>query len=188
MLGRAFDVIRIFRRSLDLNQGKQSKGKFTQFKDLYFPKGCGSLDFDLTKQLPQSRSRGSDIDNFIGAAQTLNEQFLPAPRNVPVRRTGNKNDGFYYPDFSGRYIHDNRGQYIPDNRGLYVHIPGPDGPPALPYVHISGPFGPNGNLLRYQMLLLSKIIATKFHFTLKVAKDQAVEQDLVAEQGQEVHK
>lgn len=46
-----------------------------------------------------------------------------------------------------RYIHDNRGAYIPDNRGLYVHIPGPDGPPALPYLHVVGPeggFGPDG--------------------------------------------
>ena len=95
-----------------------------------------------------------DFDN-IAAAQTLNEQVLPAPRNNDqginnpgAYRRGNKNDGFYYPDYSGRYIHDNRGQYIPDNRGLYVHIPGPDGPPALPYDHVTGANGPNGNLVQ----------------------------------------
>lgn len=142
-------------RSFDLKNGKQSKGKFTQFKDLIFPKGCGSLDFDLQvkRQIIQQispharsfRALPSNIDEIIPSAQTVNEQFAAPPRSFnTVRRTGNRNDGFYYPDFSGRYIHDNRGQYIHDNRGLYVHIPGPDGPPAVPYEHITGPNGPNG--------------------------------------------
>jgi hypothetical protein len=141
------------RRSIDLKNGK--RGKFTQLKDLYFPKGCGSLEFDLEKNSdylhqqisPQARSFRSTIDDLdaddelIPAAQTLNQQFVPAPQQFnsgQVRRSGNKNDGFYYPDYSGRYIHDNRGAYIHDNRGLYVHIPGPDGPPAEPYRHVIG--------------------------------------------------
>lgn len=139
-----------------MTEGKQSKGKFTQVKDLYFPKGCGSLNFQLVEKsdivklispLARSFSSPSHLtdSDYAGAAQNLNEQFADAPAGfAQARRSGNKNDGFYYPDFSGRYIHDNRGQYIPDNRGLYVHIPGPDGPPALPYEHVIGPFGPDG--------------------------------------------
>lgn len=146
-------------RTLELNDGRQSNGKFTSVKDLYFPKGCGSLAFDFVQRSqvlqqisPLARSFrtqaggiDSDFDN-IPSAQTLNEQFAAPPSNFASGkvRTGNRNDGFYYPDYSGRYIHDNRGQYIPDNRGLYVHIPGPDGPPALPYEHVIGPNGPNG--------------------------------------------
>lgn len=147
-------------RSLDLKNGKQSKGKLTQFKDLYFPKGCGSLDFDQQHQQKrqifeqispfarsfQTSSAALDGDyELVPSAQTVNERFADAPQSFKSnKRLGNKNDGFYYPDTSGRYIHDNRGQYIHDNRGLYVHIPGPDGPPALPYEHVIGPNGPNG--------------------------------------------
>lgn len=104
-------------RSLDLNNGRQSRGKFTQFKDLYFPKGCASLEFDLQQQRairhpistlaksfkPPSDDLDSDDDN-VPSAQTLNEQFAPAPSQFTnQRRSGNKNDGFYYPDYSGRY-------------------------------------------------------------------------------------
>lgn len=102
--------------SFDLNAGEQSKGKFTHYKDLYFPKGCGSLKLDLLKKAhlfnqlsTQSRIIGAssapddDFYDNVGAAQTLNEQFVPAPRSFnsggPPRRSGNKNDGFYYPDF-----------------------------------------------------------------------------------------
>jgi hypothetical protein len=173
---RIFNNLFKIHRSLNLKNGKQSKGKFTQVKDLYFPKGCGSLEFELVKKsdifqqispLARSfRSRATDIDSeleLIPSAQNVNEQFALPPRNFNnnnqnqnrndntnrdsgsyTRRSGNKNDGFYYPDFTGRYIHDNRGQYIHDNRGLYVHIPGPDGPPALPYDHITGPEGGEG--------------------------------------------
>jgi hypothetical protein len=103
---------------LDLSEGKQSKGKFTQFKDLYFPKGCGSLEFELLQKnfskpqiSPLARSfrlPSDDLesdDETIPSAQTLNEQFVPAPREFKaiIRiRTGNRNDGFYYPDYSGR--------------------------------------------------------------------------------------
>lgn len=112
------------RRPFDLKNGKQSKGKFTHFKDLTFPKGCGSIDFDLQlksailQQIsPLARSFQAPSTNFddidyIPSAQTLNEQFAPAPQSFSVRRMGNKNDGFYYPDFSGRYIHDNRGEHL----------------------------------------------------------------------------
>jgi hypothetical protein len=88
----------------------------------------------------------SDYDSIIPSAQNVNERFERPPSGFggQSRREGNNREGFYYPDFSGRYIHDNRGQYIPDNRGLYVHIPGPDGPPAIPYMHVVGPNGPNG--------------------------------------------
>jgi hypothetical protein len=43
-------------------------------------------------------------DEIIPSAQTLNEQFAPAPAgfNSGRPRSGNKNDGFYYPDYSGR--------------------------------------------------------------------------------------
>lgn len=178
-------------RSLNLKSGKQSKGKFTQFKDLYFPKGCGSLNFELLKRSEvfeqisplarsfRSPSSASDSEiELIPSAQNVNEQFALPPRSFNnnnnnqnqvnnnnnnrdsgsyVRRSGNKNDGFYYPDFTGRYIHDNRGQYIHDNRGLYVHIPGPDGPPALPYDHLIGPeggFGPNGGFGKKNLMLI----------------------------------
>lgn len=108
-----------------------------------------------------AKESDSEIE-LIPSAQNVNEQFALPPRSFNnindntqnqfnnnnnrdngnyVRRSGNKNDGFYYPDFTGRYIHDNRGQYVHDNRGLYVHIPGPDGPPALPYDHVIGPEG-----------------------------------------------
>lgn len=104
-------------RTLDLNAGEQSKGKFTHYKDLYFPKGCGSLKLELLKKnhlLKQiSRSKGfgvsaTDDDYYdqVGAAQSLNEQFVSAPGsfgNPQPRRTGNKNDGFYYPDY--RFVH-----------------------------------------------------------------------------------
>lgn len=110
-----------------MKNGKQSRGKFTQFKDLYFPKGCGSLDIDLLqkhqilKQIsPQARSfkapsKHIDIEHDnIPSAQTLNEIFAPAPQtfsfdNVPFnsesRRSGSKSEGFYYPDLSGRFVY-----------------------------------------------------------------------------------
>lgn len=102
---------------MDLSDGKQSRGKFTQFKDLYFPKGCGSLEFDLQQRQINVRHQispfaqtfksslddmDSDDDN-VPSAQTLNEQFAPAPERFSgQRRQGNKNEGFYYPDYSGR--------------------------------------------------------------------------------------
>lgn len=98
-------------RTINLDDGEQSKGRFTQFKDLLFPKGCGSLGFDFSKPLKRGSGYAAsenyaDFDN-VGAAQTLNEQFADAPGSF-AKRTGNRRDGFYYPDFSGRYIHDNR--------------------------------------------------------------------------------
>lgn len=104
-------------RSLDLTNGKQSRGRSTQFKDLYFPKGCGSLEFELLQKntirhpvSPLARSIKAPYDDLdtedevIPSAQTLNEQFAPAPRrfNDGRPRSGNKNDGFYYPDYTGR--------------------------------------------------------------------------------------
>jgi hypothetical protein len=95
---------------LNLKNGKQSRGKFTQFKDLHFPKGCGSLEFELLQKnhvrqhvSPLARTFKTALDSLenedeiIPSAQTLNEQFAPAPRGF------NKNDGFYHPDFSGRW-------------------------------------------------------------------------------------
>ena len=101
---------------MDLRDGKQSRGKFTQFKDLYFPKGCGSLEFDLQQKVsvrhqisPNARTFKTPIvdlesdDDNVPSAQTLNEQFAPAPDQFSGQsRRGNKNDGYYYPDYSGR--------------------------------------------------------------------------------------
>jgi hypothetical protein len=127
------------------------------------------------------------------SAQNVNEQFALPPRSFndnrdrnSNRRTGNKNDGFYYPDFTGRYIHDNRGQYIHDNRGLYVHIPGPDGPPALPYDHIIGPeggvggfggVGDGGELGEMKKLVTSTMILIRFKAAL-AQEDQEGQEDL----------
>jgi hypothetical protein len=105
---------------LNLNKGKQSKGKFTHLKDLYFPKGCGSQEFDLilkreiVKQIsPFARSfslptlSDKDID-LLPSAQTINENIRP------IRASGN--NGQYIPDNRGFYVHDNRGVYVHDNR------------------------------------------------------------------------
>lgn len=100
---------------MDLKNGKQSRGKFTRFKDLHFPKGCGSLEFDLEHVSSFARSFSlptsdhSDIyddDPLISSAQTINEEFVVAPSsfNNERRRTGKKSDGFYYHDNRGRYV------------------------------------------------------------------------------------
>lgn len=112
---RNIQWILLILRSFDLNAGEQSKGKFTHYKDLYFPQGCGSLKLDLLKKshilkkvsplsrsISESSTPDDDYYDNVAAAQTLNEQILAAPRsfnNAPVRRTGNRNDGFYYPDY-----------------------------------------------------------------------------------------
>lgn len=99
-------------RSLDLKNRKQSRGKFTKIKDLHFPKGCGSLEFDLqisplAKSFSLPTSKYNDIyddDPLISSAQTINEEFVVAPSsfNNGKRRTGKKSDGFYYHDPRGR--------------------------------------------------------------------------------------
>lgn len=114
---------------MNLHKGKQSKGKFTQLKDLYFPKGCGSQEFDLvvkreiqkqispfarTFRLPTYADR--DID-LLPSAQTLNQQIIQ-----DVNRQNRANSGQYVPDTRGYYVHDDRGVYIHDNRFLISKI------------------------------------------------------------------
>jgi hypothetical protein len=116
-------------RSLNLNKGKQSKGKFTQLKDLYFPKGCGSQEFDwevkreVKKQIsPFARTFSSralsdrDID-LLPSAQTINQEII-----ADVNRQKRYNTGQYIPDPRGYYVHDTRGVYIHDNRFLISNI------------------------------------------------------------------
>lgn len=110
-------------RSLNLSKGKQSKGKFTQLKDLYFPKGCGSQEFDwevkreVKKQIsPRARSFSarslSDLElDLLPAAQNINQEII-----ADVNRQKRTNNGQYIPDTRGLYMHDNRGVYIHDNR------------------------------------------------------------------------
>lgn len=99
-------------RSLNLKNRRQSRGKFTKIKDIHFPKGCGSLEFDLqisplARSFSLPASDYSDIyddDPLISSAQTINEEFVVAPSlfNNGKRRTGKKSDGFYYHDSRGR--------------------------------------------------------------------------------------
>lgn len=100
-----------------MKNGKESLGEFKQIKDLHFPKGCGNIEKTLipnNKQItisPLARSFSlpfnyDAVESHISSAsddvgQTVKRQVAEA-LNSDRRKTGRKNDGFYYPDYSGR--------------------------------------------------------------------------------------
>lgn len=91
-----------------------ANSKTTHINNPNFPKDCGSGSLETIYKSNEQNKTLSETKNFkvlfenddlIPSAQEINEQFV----QLPVifignrKRTGNKNDGFYYPDFSGRF-------------------------------------------------------------------------------------
>lgn len=112
-----------FFKSLSIKSVVDSRGEFKQIKDLHFPKGCKSLKYNLNplyQTMISSLARSFSLPSLENgdsltplAAQTVKRQVDDEfSQAFDRRRSGRKNDGFYYPDYSGRYIHDNRGAYV----------------------------------------------------------------------------
>lgn len=95
--------------------GKKSFGQFKQIKDLLFPKGCGNILNILSPAhqitiSPLARSFSLPFNDFnyddedslsISKRQVVDEYSQSYNARRQNRR---KNDGFYYPDYSGRYL------------------------------------------------------------------------------------
>jgi hypothetical protein len=99
-----------------MRNGKQAI--FKRSKDLHFPKDCGSLYPAHKNKIqisPLARSfslapidlvNDSELEHLTTIVNTVKRQINDANSQLDdgrVRKTGRKNDGSYYPDYSGRF-------------------------------------------------------------------------------------